>query len=47
MNVPITSDLAGYQAYWTRVLYALAACAVVIMVELGAMLWLLWHSTKR
>ncbi len=38
--VPITSDLAGYAAFWTRVV---ACLAVLLTLLMGANLWLLWR----
>ncbi len=34
MTVPITSDLAGYQAFWLKVVFAAGAVAGVICVLL-------------
>lgn len=41
MSVPITSDLAGYQAFWVRTLAVLCAFAVCWLgVLCGFLYWL-------
>lgn len=43
MTVPITSDLGGYQAYWTPYLRAAVGLGLVIALELAVIAWLLWR----
>jgi len=50
MTVPITSDLAGYQAFWLEafrtwriIAWALIGAMAVLGVELAAVFVLLWR----
>lgn len=44
MIVPITSDLAGYAAFWTRIVVAVAIPLIVSLVGIFLMLVLIYRK---
>ncbi len=44
MNVPITSDLAGYAAFWSRVVACIVVSLGVLLAPVYVLLFLIWRK---